>query len=84
MYSWNIEYSRIQSLEREECKTFVLTRNAHVGAYGVSDLLSTSVCERTLVSERLLPVYLGSYRYQNKRFQYIVSGITGDVFGEVI
>jgi len=69
-------------LERDSTHSFLMAQYGRHGAHGVSDLLTSTTCDRTFVSERLMPLYTGSYKYQGKIYNFIISGITGDVFGE--
>jgi len=35
-----------------------------------------------LVSQRLLPLYKGSYKHKDKTYPFVINGVTGDVFGQ--
>jgi len=73
---------QVQELEKEACKNFVLFRHSRQGAIGCHDLITSTNCDRCFASERLMPIYLGTYRYKGKSYEFIISGITGDCFGD--
>ena len=71
---------RVQELERDSSGSSILQR--HRGAYTISDLICTTSCERIFVSNRLLPIFIGSYVYKGKDYNFVINGVTGNVYGE--
>jgi len=70
----------VQESEREASGASIMQR--HRGACAISNLVCSTTCLRELVSQRLLPLYIGSYKTNEKTFKFVINGVTGDVYGQ--
>lgn len=74
---------RVRDFGKEQCRTHICT-NMHIGSEIESEKASEGATELKEICYALVPVWICSYTYKNKKRMVYVNGQTGKTDGEVV
>lgn len=74
---------RVRGFGKEQCRTYICS-NMHIGAQIETEQASEGATELKEICYALVPVWICSYTYKNKKRMVYVNGQTGKTDGEVV